>query len=445
MKVLKFGGTSVGTPESLGNVRTIVENQTETCIVVVSALGGLTDRLIATAEMAAAGDVVYQQEYEKIYARHRAVTEAVVPSGYLGDAWAAIEKLLGELETIFKAISLLGELTERSRNLVVSYGERMSCIIVTAMIPGARLIHSLDMIRTRRAFDKNVLDSETTSQLVREQFASVDDVQTIIVPGFIARDQDGRISNLGRGGSDYTAAILAAELNASVLEIWTDVDGFMSADPRVVDNARVIECLSFVEAMELCNFGAKVIYPPTIFPVFNKNIPIVIKNTFNPSAEGTWIVDKCASDADASVLGVTAIADTNLLSLECADSKMYGRLINKLTGNGIEVLLPDGEHSCGVRKNDVDRAETLLREEFAVELVAGTLNPVRVSAAMSVSALVDRSGQIETSEVAAALNEQGIPVIHGPQRASAGTIACMIPREYLNESLKVLHSKFIYK
>lgn len=445
MKVLKFGGTSVGTPESLANVRSIVESQPEPCIVVVSALGGLTDRLIATAEMAAKGDSTYLQEFDGICARHRKVAESVIPSGFLGDAWDAIKVLLDELGTIFKAISLLGELTERSRNLVVSYGERMSHIIVTAMIKDAQPAQSLDFIRTKKVFEKSVLDAEKSSELIAKNFERLKDAKTVVVPGFIARDEDNRISNLGRGGSDYTAAILAAELGADVLEIWTDVDGFMSADPRVVKEAHVIDRLSFVEAMELCNFGAKVVYPPTIYPVFHKNIPIVIKNTFNPTAKGTRISDKSReADDTESTLGVTAIADTRLLTLENGSGKMYERMINALTRNGIETLMPDGKRSCGVRNADATRAETILREEFASELVDGTLKSVNISQKLSTPALVGRRDNSEPSEIAAALNVEGIPVIHGPQRASGGTIACMVPRENLNDALRVIHMNFIH-
>lgn len=440
MKVLKFGGTSVGTPESLRSVRAIVENQPEQCIVTVSALGGITDRLIAAADSAARGDDSYTDIYTEICARHRRVCEAVVPSGYLGGAWAGVKTLLDELETILKAINLLGEITDRSKDLVVSYGERMSCIIVTSMIPGAKLAHSLDFIRTRRHYGKSILDSEATSQLISERFAQLKDEKIIIVPGFIARDSENRISNLGRGGSDYTAAILAAELNASVLEIWTDVDGFMTADPRIVGDAAVIDALSFVEAMELCNFGAKVVYPPTIYPVFHKNIPIIIKNTFNPTAAGTLIGETGKTTAHA--LGVSSIADTRLIALRGADNGHYARMINVLTRNGIETLLPDGHESCGVRGADATSADELLTEEFAGEEIA---NGINISAPQATVALIIRGdGQGELpAQIANALNEAGIPISQAPQQVSAGTVACMISANDHKEALKTIHTKFI--
>ncbi len=442
MKVLKFGGTSVGTPESLRSVRAIVENQPEQCIVTVSALGGITDRLIAAADSAAAGGDSYADIYAEICARHRRVCEAVVPTGYLGGAWSGVKALLDELETILKAINLLGEITERTRDLVVSYGERMSCIIVASMIPGARLAHSLDYIRTRRHFGKSVLDSELTSKLIADRFADLRSEKVIIVPGFIARDGDGRISNLGRGGSDYTAAILAAELGAKVLEIWTDVDGFMTADPRIVGNAAVIDALSFVEAMELCNFGAKVVYPPTIYPVFHKNIPIIIKNTFNPTAAGTLIGDTDKSASSALPLGVSSIADTQLITLRGADSGQYSRMINLLTRNGIETLLPDGKERCGVRGSDAARAEALLTEEFAGETIAGGIT---ISDPQATIALIVRgAGNSQLpADIANALNEAGIPITQAPQQVSAGTVACMISANDLKEALKTIHANFI--
>lgn len=443
MKVLKFGGTSVGTPQSLANVRAIVESLTEPSIVTVSALGGITDRLIAAADAAATGDASYSEIYEEIRARHRAVCEAVVPSGYLGAAWSSVESLLDELGTILKAINLLGEITERTRDLVVSYGERMSCIIVTAMIPGAVLAHSLDFIRTRRSFGKSVLDPAATSALIAEKFARLKDTQVVVVPGFIARDNEGRISNLGRGGSDYTAAILAAELNADVLEIWTDVNGFMTADPRIVKTAHVIDRLSFVEAMELCNFGAKVVYPPTIYPVFHKNIPIIIKNTFNPTAPGTLIGETAATALCHKALGVSSIADTRLIRVP--DVALYSRMINLLAKSGIETMLADGACSCGVKGGDASKGAELLREEFAPELNAAG-SDISVSDRLSTIALIGRgkdSAKDLTAQISKTLNAAGIPIVQAPQLVSDGSVACMVSASDLNDALITIHENFI--
>lgn len=445
MKILKFGGTSVGTPESLQYVRAIVNGQTEPCVVVVSALGGLTDKLIATAEAAATGDVSYVERHQEICERHRKVCSAVTPENRIDGVWNKVSLLLDELSAVLKAIFLLRELTERSKDLVVSYGERMSSVIVTSMFDNANLANSLEFIRTRKHFGKNVLNQEATAELIHETFNKLHDTPITIVPGFISRDDSGRITNLGRGGSDYTAAILAAELNANVLEIWTDVDGFMSADPRIVKDARIIDRLSFVEAMELCNFGAKVVYPPTIYPVFHKNIPIIIKNTFNPKAEGTRICDGEILETD--ILGVSAISDTRLVTLNNAGNGLYERMINSLTGQGIETLMPDGQKSCGVRGSDSKRAEDLLRDEFAQELINKTIERIAISDKLATVAIVCRGhnlGKDTTSELLSALNCHGIPVVHAPQQASPCTVACMVGADNLSEAIQVIHSTFIH-
>ncbi len=444
MKVLKFGGTSVGTPGSLMSVKEIALSQSEDCVIVVSALGGLTDCLISTAEMASAGNAAYLDSHAAICRRHHDVCAAVLDAGQAGPTLKEVDALLDELQTIFRAIFLLGELTERSKDLVVSYGERMSSRIVAAMIQGAVLADSLDFIRTRRNYGKSVLDQGATSELIAAKFGALKGRRTVIVPGFIARDEANRISNLGRGGSDYTAAIIAAELGAGVLEIWTDVDGFMSADPRVVKDARIIDRLSFVEAMELCNFGAKVVYPPTIYPVFHRNIPILIKNTFNPSAAGTLITEEHAGGDCRQTLGVSAIADTRLISLEGGSPAIYERMINALTRIGVETFLPDGKNCCAMRAADAPRAEKALREEFAQELVNGEVSGVAVSDRLATLAVVGRGGIDDApGRLAAALNCRGIPVAHGPQQASPDTVACMVDGDNLAEALKIIHSVFI--
>ena len=300
MKVLKFGGTSVGSVESMSSVKQIVESCREPVIVVVSALGGITDRLIETARVAVEGGDGYERHFRAIVERHKAmVASAVVPQKQ-AELLALIDPLLGELGNIFKGVSLIKDLSTKTLDTIVSYGERLSSLIVSRVVEGAVHYDARFFIKTRRQYGKHIVDFEETNKLVKRYFAELPRVA--VVPGFIASDRvTGDVTNLGRGGSDYTASILATALGASQLEIWTDVDGFMTADPRVINTAYVIERLSFTEAMELCNFGAKVIYPPTIYPVFHKNIPILIKNSFNPSAPGTLI------SADHSHIEVKAI------------------------------------------------------------------------------------------------------------------------------------------
>ncbi|MDE5658400.1 MAG: aspartate kinase, partial [Muribaculaceae bacterium] len=314
MKVLKFGGTSVGTPASLRNVKDIVESSDEQVIVVVSALGGITDQLINTAKLACKGEISYLQIYASIVERHLKVIDEIVAEDKRLDVKSIVNPLLEELGNVFRGINLIKDLSPRTLDVVESYGERLSSVIISNVIDGAKYFDSRNFIITKKQFGKHVLDTEATSKAIHATFDNAD-FNIAILPGFISSDRDGDITNLGRGGSDYTAAIMAATLDADVLEIWTDVDGFMTADPRVIDKAYVIDNLSFPEAMELCNFGAKVIYPPTIYPVFHKNIPIRVKNTFNPTAKGTLISSGHHCAEGKAIKGISSINDTSLITV----------------------------------------------------------------------------------------------------------------------------------
>ena len=342
MKVLKFGGTSVGTVNSLRCVKAIVESCDEQVVVVVSALGGITDKLINTAKQASTGDMDYLQQYAEIVARHNDVIAGMVPAELQDEVHAIADSLLEELGNIFRGIALIKDLSDRTRDIVVSYGERLSSAIIARIINGATHFDSRRFVRTNTQFGKHFANLELTETLICETLGSFTG-KVALVPGFISSDTNtGEITNLGRGGSDYTAALIASALNAHSLEIWTDVDGFMTADPRVISTAYVIDKLTFIEAMELCNFGAKVVYPPTIYPVFHKNIPILIKNTFNPSAPGTLISDENNKEGK-SIKGISSINDTCLVTL--TGFGMVGviginsRIFNALARNGVSVFL----------------------------------------------------------------------------------------------------------
>ena len=306
MKVMKFGGTSVGSVESILNVKRIVEKQEEPVIVVVSALGGITDKLIGTGRMAVEGDTLYQESFDEIKRRHEEMITAVIPAGKKREElMAVVGGLLQELYSIYQGVYLIRDLSRKTEAAIVSYGERISSRIVAALVEDAVWFDSRNFIKTEFKVGKHRLVKELTNKLVRETWQNIPKVS--LVGGFISTDaESGEVTNLGRGGSDYTASIIAAALDASVLEIWTDVDGFMTADPRVISSAYVIPELSYVEAMELSNFGAKVIYPPTIYPVCIKDIPILIKNTFNPDAPGSIIKDEIHDDA-RSIKGISSI------------------------------------------------------------------------------------------------------------------------------------------
>ena len=274
MKVLKFGGTSVGSVESILSLKKIVEQQTQPVVVVVSALGGITDKLIAISRLALKGDESYKTEFDSVVTRHHSMINTVITDETKRtNLLAVVDSLLEELRSIYYGVYLIRDLSLKTSAAIVSYGERLSSNIVATLVEGACWKDSRDFIKTEYKFGKHILDSELTNRLVREAFADLPNIT--LVPGFISSDKySGEVTNLGRGGSDYTASIIAAALGAEVLEIWTDVNGFMTADPRVRHSAYTITELSYVEAMELCNFGAKVVYPPTIYPVCVKNIPI---------------------------------------------------------------------------------------------------------------------------------------------------------------------------
>ena len=305
MKVLKFGGTSVGSVSSMLNVKKIVEAVDDKVIVVVSALGGITDKLIKTSTMAANGDSGYEKEMKEIVNRHIEMVYTVIPAGQKRELLLdCVNELLSELKDIFQGIYLIRDLSPKTSATIVSYGERLSSIIVATLIEGAQWFDSRLFIKTEKKHNKHILDSELTNRLVRETFHEIPSIS--LVPGFISTDKNsGEVTNLGRGGSDYTASVIAAALNADSLEIWTDVDGFMTADPRVISTAYTINELSYVEAMELCNFGAKVVYPPTIYPVCHKNIPIIIKNTFNPDGVGTVIKQETSNPQSKAIKGIS--------------------------------------------------------------------------------------------------------------------------------------------
>ncbi|MDE5644252.1 MAG: aspartate kinase, partial [Muribaculaceae bacterium] len=314
MKVLKFGGTSVGTVGSLANVKSIVDSLEEPAVVVVSALGGLTDRLIATARSASEGDLSFREGVAEMSRRHFDIIEELVPQSRRDAVRTIVSDLLSELEDIYTGVALIRELSEKTLSRIVSFGERMSSVIVAEILDNAEHRDSLTFMRTEKWFNRDIAARQLTDDLIREAFP-LPLARTVVTGGFISLDKDtGEITNLGRGGSDYTAALIAAALDADSLEIWTDVDGFMTADPRVIHDATVIDSMSFIESMELCSFGAKVIYPPTIYPVFHKNIPIKILNTFNPSAPGTLITDG-SENLPSDVRGVSSVKNTCMVSV----------------------------------------------------------------------------------------------------------------------------------
>lgn len=441
--------------KSIESLRHIVEKEAkkQPVIVVVSALGGITDKLIATSKMAETGDEAWRISYEEIVDRHYKMIDTIITDNATREKlFATVDTLLEQLKSILFGVFLVHDLSKKSYDAIVSYGERLSSHIVAALIRGSKRLNSLDFIMTERKDNRQVLDSELTNQLVRSAFTPLQRIT--VVPGFISRDRHTReITNLGRGGSDYTASIIAAALDAEVLEIWTDVDGFMTADPRVIKTAYTINELSYIEAMELCNFGAKVIYPPTIYPVCVKNIPIKVKNTFNPENPGTVIKQKVKND-HKSIKGISSISGTTLITV--AGLSMVGvigvnqRIFTALTKGGISVFMvsqasSENSTSIGVRDADADQAVAVLNQEFSKEIETGAMFPMHAEGGLATVAIVGENMR-HTPGVAGklfgTLGRSGISVIACAQGASETNISFVINGTYLRKALNVLHDSF---
>lgn len=456
MKVLKFGGTSVGSVKSIKCLKKIVEKEAkkQSIIVVVSALGGITDKLLSTAQMALNGNESYKKEFDAMVNRHHQMIDTIITdTAKRENLFNTVDALFEQLKSIYYGVYLIHDLSDKTQNAIVSYGERLSANIVANLIKNAVLFDSRDFIKTaHKRNGKHVLDSELTNKLVCETFKELPRIS--VVPGFISKDMNtGETTNLGRGGSDYTAAIIAAALDAEVLEIWTDVDGFMTADPRIIHTAYTINELSYVEAMELCNFGAKVVYPPTIYPVCVKDIPIKVKNTFNPQNPGTIIKKKVENDTKV-IKGISSISDTTLITV--TGLSMVGvigvnrRIFTALANNGISVFLvsqasSENSTSIGVKDSESEAAVNVLNEEFAKEIETGAMFPMHAENGLATIAIVGENMK-HTPGIAGklfgTLGRSGISVIACAQGASETNISFVINGMYLRKSLNVLHDSF---
>lgn len=453
MKVLKFGGTSVGSVEAILSVKKIVEEQNEPIIMVVSAFSGVTDQLYKLSQLASTGDDSYLIEYEQMYARHLMVIDKIVPASKKTEVLKMVQVQFNDLENILKGIYLIKDCSRSIVDTIVSYGETISSIIIANVIKDAVHFDSKTFIKTINQFGKYVVDFPITTELIEQEFKNLPAIS--VCGGFISTDSEtNKITNLGRGGSDYTASILAATLKATSLEIWTDVDGFMTADPRIISNTYVIEHLSFSEAMELSNFGAKVIYPPTIFPVYHQNIPVRIKNTFNPEAEGTYISNEQESSSRSLIKGISSINDTSLITVRGLG--MVGvigvnyRIFRALAKNGISVFLvsqasSENNTSIGVRNADSVLAVEVLREEFAHEIAQGDIHEIFSEDELATIAIVGDSMK-RTPGIAGklfgTLGKNGINVIACAQGASETNISFVTDRKSLRKALNVIHDSF---
>ncbi len=401
MQVLKFGGTSVATAENIQQVTGIVRSvlEKDNCIVVVSALGGITDLLLDAAAAAAAGDESFRETLKLIEQRHIETVKQLLPVTQQSQALSLVKTTCNEIEDITNGIYLLEELTGKTRDRIASYGELLSSQLIAAKFntDGLRAAwkDSRELIRTDSSFTAAEVDADVSRKNITDYFGQ-GDYSLYVIPGFVASDPNGTTTTLGRGGSDFTAAIIASALPADKLEIWTDVSGMMTADPRLTANARVIPSISYQEAMELSHFGAKVIYPPTIQPVMNKGIPVRIRNTFAPDDPGTLIEAQAVQNGNI-VRGISSIGHIALISLE--GSGMVGipgfskRLFEALSREKINVILitqSSSEHTIcvGIDESGIEQARQAINTEFAGEIALNKVEPLKTERELTIIALV---------------------------------------------------------
>ena len=452
MKVLKFGGTSVGTTTAIRNVKHIVENTPQPVVVVVSALGGVTDQLIRLTQVAAKGDTSYMAEFDALTERHHQMVADVIVAEKQALLISQLDALLSELRSILHGVCLIQDLTPKTADAIVAYGERLSSLIVANLIEGAQHIDSRRLVKTELRNGKHLVDFDLTNKLVVENLGGCTSV--VVIGGFIASDRtSGITTNLGRGGSDYTAAIVAAALQAEALEIWTDVDGFMTADPRIIPGAFTIDELSYAEAMELCNFGAKVIYPPTIYPVCQKNIPIFVKNTFRPEARGS-VIRKDAAPSGRPIRGISSVKETSTVTV--SGPAMVGvigvnrRIFTTLATGGISVFMvaqnsSETSTSLCMTPADARRACLLLDKEFASEIADGAMNPaLLVEGLSSVAVVGERMRHMAgiAGQLFSVLGRNGISINATAMGGQEMNLSFVVDRSQLRKTINVLHDSF---
>lgn len=455
MKVLKFGGTSISSAQNILNVKQIIESEQGSVVVVVSAVKGITDMLIETSLLASRGDASYERIFNIIANTHLTIIEDLnLKDKDKNELLEKIYFILDELNNIFKGVFLINDLSQRTSDKIVSYGEKLSSLIVSYVLTSFDYLDVTHLIKTELTFERHIPDIDLSNSLIKDAFSV--SCGRVLVAGFISTSKiKNETTNLGRGGSDYTAAIFASALNADILEIWTDVDGFMSADPRVITGAYVIEHLTFREATELCNFGAKIIYPPTIFPVYHKNIPILIKNTFNPQLPGTYISHNGGnSKGRALIKGISSIADSCLITVQGLG--MIGvigvnyRIFKTLANNGISVFLvaqasSENSTSIGIRSIDAEKAVEVLEKEFLQEITLGSINKILLETELATVAIVGENMK-NTPGIAGKLFEtlgkSGISVIASAQGSSEINISFVIRNKDLKKALNSIHDSF---
>ena len=456
MQVLKFGGTSVGNAANIKKVKDIVRSKADgKMIVVVSAMGGVTDLLLDCGLLAARGESCFKTSLQKITERHLAAVKELLPLNNQSSVLSFVMQQFNEVEDICNGIYLLRDFTDRTKDRILSYGELISSQIISAFFSAEGLptkwVDSRKLIRTNSEFTKAAVDAEITDGAFQSYFAAASET-FFVLPGFIASDEQGNTTTLGRSGSDYTAAIAGAALNSSVVEIWTDVSGMMTADPRMVPNAKNITHISYHEAMELSHFGAKVIYPPTIQPLMKKNIPVWIKNTFRADDHGTEI--HSTHQNGGIITGISSINKLALLLLE--GSGMVGipgfsrRLFEALAAHQINVILitqASSEHSIcvGVEEPLAEKAKAIIDAAFHFEIEKEKVNPLSIERELSIVALVGdkmKSHPGISGRMFSTLGRNGVNVRAIAQGSSERNISAVISTADIKKALNVLHEEF---
>jgi bifunctional aspartokinase / homoserine dehydrogenase 1 len=459
MQVLKFGGTSVANAKNINAVISIIQEKIHAgnkITVILSALGGITDALLEAATLASAGDISYKEKLLAIEQRHLATVKELIPLDKQSSVLSMVKKRCNEIEDTCNGVFLLKELSLRTKDAVISYGELLSSQIFAAKLKSVGIDNTWkdarELIITSSDFGNATVDFAVTYKNINDFITTVD-TSVIIIPGFTGKDKSGNTTTLGRGGSDYTAAIMGAGVNASIVEIWTDVSGMMTADPRLVSNAKIIHQISYQEAMELSHFGAKVIYPPTIQPLMNKKIPVVIKNTFAPAEPGTWIYNDIKKDG-SSIRGISSINNLSLISLE--GSGMVGipgfskRLFEALSNEKINVILitqSSSEHSIcvGIEEANADRAKSVIDEVFAYEIEIKKVEPLIVEKELAIVALVGDNMKNHpgvSGKMFGAMGRNGINIRAIAQGSSERNISSVIALMDVKKAINVLHEEF---
>lgn len=456
MKVLKFGGSSVNNAQNIQKVISILEHEKEPIAVVVSAFGKITDLLLEASNLASAKDIQYKEILKTIESRHIETAKELIPISDQSAILSQIKRMLNHLETLLDGCFLLGEVSNRSSDAIISFGELLSSYIISEAvkqkIKEVVLKDSREFIITNKHFGKAVVDFSMTNVLITDFFQN-NVSKIVILPGFIANSNDGHTTTLGRGGSDYTAAIIAGAINASILEIWTDVNGMFTANPHLVSQAQSIKKISYQEAMELSHFGAKVLYPPTIQPVLNKNIPILIKNTFEPELEGTYISSEITGNGNP-IKGISNIGNISLLTVEGSGiigvagySKRLFEVLSKENISVIFITQASSEHSIcfGIQDADAENAKMAIDAAFEFEISQKKIDPCLVESNLSIIAVVGenmKNHQGLSGKMFSTLGKNNVNIRAIAQGASERNISAVIAQKDVKKALNSLHEKF---